>query len=104
MIGQLKYRAKLDKMKKVDNGRGGWTETPQSLGEIWVAQYRLTERQAVQFRQLDIEAENKFIARYNPEINEDTTLTVNGKKHRVLMRELPIDRTDYMEIYTKEVK
>ena len=102
MIGQLKHRAKIEKMHKTDNGRGGWTETPQDLGEVWVAHYRITQRLLTEFRQRGLEAEEKFMARYNEDIDDTTRMTVNGRKYRVESVELPTDPTDYMSIYALE--
>ena len=100
----LKDRAKIQKLVRADNGRGGWTKTPQDLGEIWVRQYRISTRQILEFRQLKMSVDNKFIARYNEAIDKDTLLFVNGKKYRVESVELPIDKTDYMEIYAEGEK
>jgi SPP1 family predicted phage head-tail adaptor len=99
MIGQLKYRAKIEKLQKVDNGRGGWTTTPQDLGEIWIAQYRITTRQQIDFRKNDLKADIKFIARSNESIDDQCRLIVNGKTYHVETVEMPIDQTDFMEIY-----
>lgn len=99
MIGQLKYRAKIEKLQKIDNGRGGWTTAPTVIGETWVAMYRITQRQQLEFRKLDLKADMKFLSRWNDSIDDQTVLTVNGKRYRVESIEKPIDRTDYMEIY-----
>ena len=100
----LKDRAKVQKLVRADNGRGGWTEVPQDLGEIWCRQYRITTTQMLEFRKLKMNVDNKFIARYNEAIDKDTLLFVNGKKYRVENVELPVDRTDFMEIYAEGEK
>lgn len=95
----LKYRASLYNIEKVDNGRGGWKENIVPYPDMWVSQYRITTYQELKFRQLDLKADCKFIARYNEDIDKNFLLVVNGKKYRVETVSLPVDRTDFMEIY-----
>ena len=100
MIGQLKHRARVEIMHKIDNGRGGWTEIPEEAGEMWVAHYRVTERTRVEFKKAGIEVELKFFCRYREDLEKGVRLTVNGKKYKITsLTEAPIDPNDYMELY-----
>lgn len=99
MIGQLKHRAKVEQMQKQSNGRGGWTEYPQDLGEIWVAQYGISEAQRVEYRKAGMETEQKFIIRFRENIDQHTRLSINGRRYKVESVDKPVDRTGYMTLY-----
>lgn len=101
MIGQLKYPAEAEKMQKVDNGRGGFKEVAVPIGTFWLSQYRVTQREVLQYQQAGLTVENKFIARYDPIIDENVRFVLNGVRYRVVFTENPVDPTDYMEIYTE---
>jgi SPP1 family predicted phage head-tail adaptor len=100
MIGQLKHRARLEAIQKQDNGRGGWTESPVFVKELWCAHYRITTKQILQYRQADVVVDNKFLARYDPDIKENDRLIVGGQKYRIVFLSIPVDRTEFMEIFT----
>jgi SPP1 family predicted phage head-tail adaptor len=99
MIGQLKYRAIIEDIKKQSNGRGGWTEAPAFVAEIWVAHYRVTQRQQVEFKQANMRVEDKFICRDTDLITQNSRILVNGRKYRIEAIERPIDPQGYLEIY-----
>jgi SPP1 family predicted phage head-tail adaptor len=104
MIGQLKHRAKIERIERVDNGRGGWTEKAVQVAEVWAAHYSITERQRVEFRKVDREAEDKMICRQADFIDQDCRVILNGRTYEIEDIERPIDTNDFMAVYLRGEK
>jgi SPP1 family predicted phage head-tail adaptor len=83
MIGKMKDRLHFYFLKKVDNGRGGWTTTEEDRGEFWGYIESLSARNIIQYRQADLNTNTKAIIRANSLINKDCCFYARGFKYAI---------------------
>jgi SPP1 family predicted phage head-tail adaptor len=79
-IGYFRDRITVNKVTKVDNGRGGWTETESEVGEYWGYLEPLSAKNIIQYRQADMNVTTKFSMRFNTAIDTHCVFYARGER------------------------
>lgn len=69
-LGQMNERLTLVGTTKVDNGRGGWTETDTPAVTVWAAIIQQSAAEVIRFNSEDTKIKTKIQTRYHPDIQQ----------------------------------
>ncbi|WP_100064989.1 phage head closure protein [Miniphocaeibacter massiliensis] len=103
-IGRLKHRIKLQKSEFTQDDWGNSEEELVEIGEVWAYVTNLHGEEYFAAAQLQLHKEVKFIIRYNPEVDEDTTITFRDKNYDITFVDNIKYGNEYMEIKGKQRK
>jgi head-tail adaptor len=82
-IGKMRDRINVSFMKKIDNGRGGWTLEEEAQGEYWGEVLELSARNIIQYRQADMNVNTEIRMRSNDKINRHCILYARGNRYLI---------------------
>lgn len=83
MIGKMKDRITAMTLKKVPNGRGGWTIEELSIGTFWGQIEDLNARNIIQYRQADLNTNTRIRMRANDQITKECVFYARGYKYKL---------------------
>lgn len=79
-IGYFRDRVDVKRATRVDNGRGGWTDTEDEIGSYWAYCQPLSARNIVQYRQADMNVDTQFTMRFNTAIDNHCVFYCRGQR------------------------
>jgi SPP1 family predicted phage head-tail adaptor len=82
-IGYFRDRVNVKKVQRVENGRGGWTETENDIGTFWAFLEPMNAQNIVQYRQADMNVNTKFVMRMNTAIDNHCVFYARGLRYIV---------------------
>jgi SPP1 family predicted phage head-tail adaptor len=82
-IGYFRDRVQVNKVTRVDNGRGGWLETETELGTYWAYLEPLSAKNIIQYRQADMNVTTRFTMRMNTAIDTKCVFYARGDRYLI---------------------
>lgn len=102
-IGDLDKRMSFIAVQKVDNGRGGWTETKLPPFTVWAKVRQLTAREIIRYKAYETEIDTIIETRYREELKKAQTATIGNRRFEI---DKVIDKEQdkrFLEIVAREV-